>query len=148
MNKMVAIGLGALMVGTQAHAQLFTQRPPAFTAEQASQGKAAYAGSCMMCHGEDLGGSGAAPALKGADFQAQWRNLRPDGLYAFIVGQMPPNAGGSLDTRAYANITAYIFQANGLASGGRSIRTLPRPASREACRASRASSCAIRPTTP
>jgi alcohol dehydrogenase (cytochrome c) len=103
---------GALLFTAQARAQLFA-RPASFTAAQATQGKAAYAGSCMMCHGEDLAGSGAAPALKGAQFQAQWHNLRPDGLYAFIVGQMPPNAGGSLDPKVYTAITAYIMQANG-----------------------------------
>jgi len=100
-----------------AAAQPFALRPPQFTAEQVSRGKAAYAASCAACHGPQLQGNGPNPPLVGAAFGERWHGLTPDGLYGYIAGQMPLSAPGSLDPKLYADVATYIFQANGLKPG-------------------------------
>jgi alcohol dehydrogenase (cytochrome c) len=97
--------------------QPFALRPPQFTAEQVARGKAAYAASCAACHGADLNGSGTNPALVGPIFRQRWHDLSPDGLFGYIAGQMPLNAPGSLDPKAYSDLATYIFQANGWKPG-------------------------------
>ncbi|MGH8207611.1 MAG: c-type cytochrome, partial [Steroidobacteraceae bacterium] len=115
----------ALVLGPPVRAQAaggpqgFVHQPPVFTAQQATLGKAVFASSgCAMCHGENLGGNGAAgPALVGDTFLSQWHDLTPSQMFAFITGQMPPNAPGSLSVESYRDLAAYIFQANGFAAG-------------------------------
>jgi alcohol dehydrogenase (cytochrome c) len=113
-----AAGAAGVAAAAPGAPRVFVRQPPSFTAEQAARGKAAFAGNCVMCHGENLGGNGpAGPALVGDAFQARWRDLTPSQLYAFMTGQMPPNGPGSLGTDTYRDIAAYIFQANGFAPG-------------------------------
>jgi len=98
-------------------ARPFARRAPAFTAVQASRGKAAYDMNCARCHGADLNGSGGGASLVDGAFRQQWQDLTPAGLYAYVAGQMPLNAPGSLDPQLYTDIAAYIFEANGFHSG-------------------------------
>jgi alcohol dehydrogenase (cytochrome c) len=95
----------------------FALRPPTFTAAQATRGKAAYEANCASCHGADLSGSGGGASLIDAAFGRQWHALMPSGLYAYIAGQMPLNAPGSLDPGVYTDLAAYIFQVNGFKPG-------------------------------
>lgn len=92
-------------------------RQPHFTAEQAARGRRAFAASCAMCHGAQLTGTPAGPALNDSAFRSQFHDSTPTALYAYIVGAMPSNAPGSLASETYADLTAFLFQSNGFAPG-------------------------------
>jgi alcohol dehydrogenase (cytochrome c) len=86
----------------------------AYTGAQAAQGKAAYAEICASCHGQDLGGSEFASALKGAAFNQNWGGKTAAELFDYIATKMPPYDPGELDPESYAQIIAYILQGNGV----------------------------------
>jgi alcohol dehydrogenase (cytochrome c) len=112
--------LGLAGFWTDARAQAFSANgeAPAYTAEQAARGKAAYAAdNCALCHGETLGGTGSGPALQGASFDSRWHELSPSALYAFMTAQMPPVAPGSLGADTYRDLAAFILQQNGYPAG-------------------------------
>lgn len=90
---------------------------PSFTAAQAAQGKTAYANSCANCHGTNLDDGEFGPALKGAAFQQKWGAQTPAALFSYMQQKMPPANPGQLDSQTYADLEAYIMQANGAAPG-------------------------------
>ena len=85
-----------------------------YTHAQAERGEAVFSASCVGCHeGQDADG----PELTGRAFLDRWREDKLEPLFAFIKTTMPGNAPGSLDDRAYADIIAFILEANGLPAG-------------------------------
>jgi mono/diheme cytochrome c family protein len=90
-----------------------------YTAAQAERGHAAYERSCAGCHeGQDADG----PELMGKAFLDRWREDKLESLFTFIKTTMPGNAPGSLDDRAYADVIAFLLEANGLPAGTREMR--------------------------
>ena len=57
----------------------------------------------------------------GKAFLDRWREDKLESLFTFIKTNMNGNRPGNLDDRAYADITAYILQANSLPAGGREL---------------------------
>jgi len=53
-----------------------------FTREQAKRGELAYERDCARCHGENLAGGEASPALVGADFLSHWNGKTAGSLVA------------------------------------------------------------------
>jgi mono/diheme cytochrome c family protein len=88
-----------------------------FTAEQAERGAEAYKTSCSECHGGDLMGDGFAPALSGADFQANWNDLSVGDLFERIRISMPPSGPSSVTPAQKADIVAHIFNFNKYPAG-------------------------------
>ena len=89
---------------------LLTGQQPAggpYTAEQATQGKAAYEANCASCHGSDLMG---APPLAGEGFIGGWRTRSTRDMYNLIRTSMPADNPGGLSENNFANIVAYILQ--------------------------------------
>ena len=85
-----------------------------YTNAQAARGEAAYSASCSGCHeGQDADG----PALSGKAFLDRWREDTLEPLFTFVKTRMPGNLPGSLEDKAYADILAYILQANHLPAG-------------------------------
>jgi mono/diheme cytochrome c family protein len=85
-----------------------------YTHAQAARGEAVYSSSCIGCHeGQDADG----PELTGKAFLDRWREDKLEPLFTFIKTTMPGNAPGSLDERDYADILAFILEANGLPAG-------------------------------
>ncbi|MET3825415.1 quinoprotein glucose dehydrogenase [Sphingomonas sp. PvP055] len=112
--SMIAFG-GA--VATRAQTAEKTVWTGAYTAEQATRGKAAYAESCAACHGESLAGIDVAPALTGAGFLNNWNNTSAGDLFTRIKTTMPLSAPGSLSGRTVSDIEAYVLQSNGFPAG-------------------------------
>jgi alcohol dehydrogenase (cytochrome c) len=81
------------------------------TAEQA--GRATYQANCAGCHQADLAGRGEAPQLAGSNFMRTWGTKTARELAGYIQAAMPPGKVGSLSSTEYANLAAFIFQANG-----------------------------------
>ncbi len=85
--------------------------------EQVNRGKEYFNKSCSVCHGEDLSGRAAAPALLGAAFTARWRNATVVDLFDNVRATMPQTSPGSLDRQTYIDIVSYLLRANDLSSG-------------------------------
>lgn len=112
--------LGACLFAAQAvRAQpLFAHGvAPRFTQDQVQRGQRAYVQSCAACHGAQLTGA-VAPALTGESFRHDWGDEAPMTLLSYIQTQMPPSAAGTLSATEVADLGAFLFEANGYASGG------------------------------
>ena len=88
-----------------------------FTADQATQGKAAYDNKCSICHGAELLGQEMAPPLSGGSFLSNWSGQSLNDLFARIKTTMPASDPGSLSSAETALITAYILSFNQLPAG-------------------------------
>jgi quinoprotein glucose dehydrogenase len=85
-----------------------------YTHAQAERGEAVYSTTCIGCHeGQDADG----PELMGNAFLDRWREDTLQPLFTFIKTSMPGNTPGSLDERAYADVIAFILEANSLPAG-------------------------------
>ncbi|WP_174274369.1 c-type cytochrome [Sphingomonas bacterium] len=87
-----------------------------YTAEQASEGAALYAGQCAMCHGKALEGTLENPALTGR-FLGNWGHAPLADLFDYIGRAMPQMAPGTLPPASNARIIAYLLQQNGMPAG-------------------------------
>jgi quinoprotein glucose dehydrogenase len=92
-----------------------------FTKEQAQRGQLAYARECARCHGENLAGGEASPALVGADFLSHWNGKTAGGLYEYLRKTMPTDDPGNLSTREYSDLVAYIFSTNDFPAGDKEL---------------------------
>jgi hypothetical protein len=89
-----------------------------YTPEQATRGEALYSMRCSGCHeGQNADG----PDLMGKAFLDRWREDTLEPLFTFIKTNMPGDLPGSLEERAYVDITAYILQANNLVAGKKAL---------------------------
>ena len=78
-----------------------------YSETQATRGEEAYAGNCARCHGEHLGGAGAAPMLYTEEFLDHWREGSLSTLFQYISTQMPQRPGpgpGGLSESRYLDI--------------------------------------------
>jgi alcohol dehydrogenase (cytochrome c) len=119
-----ALALAALIFAgigscSPARAQNYFQKgsAPGFTAAQADRGKTAYDNSCANCHGSNLDDGEFGPALKGTAFRQKWGVQPPAALFSYTLQKMPPANPGQLGAQVYADLEAYILQANGVAPG-------------------------------
>lgn len=91
---------------------------PSFDRGQALHGKRLYASHCAKCHGADMQGI-TAPALSGAAFApASNAHLTIGGVYAYMATNMPADRPGKLKDQEYADIMAFLLNANGYAPSG------------------------------
>lgn len=95
--------------------------PPQFTAGQAAAGRKAYQSRCAVCHGTKLTNGGYGTALAGAYFHDKWSGRTVRSLFDKSKS-MPPSAPSSLPDTAYADIVAFILEANGAKPGDAPLR--------------------------
>ena len=126
----------ALVAGLAAHAgttgaarpgqdgeKLATAADGVYTEEQGKRGRGAYGQSCGPCHGDDLAGGPAAPALVGDPFAERWTGQSIGDLYDSIRTGMPKDNPGSLTDSANIDITAYVLQRNNFPAGKAELET-------------------------
>jgi len=92
-------------------------RTASFTQAQADQGGDLYRASCASCHGPALNDGEFAPPLKGVRFKSKWSGQPTGALFGYISANMPPGQAGALAPDDYANILAFLLQANGVQAG-------------------------------
>jgi alcohol dehydrogenase (cytochrome c) len=115
-----------IAVGAQA---LFDSGPVGFTGPQALRGEAAYRERCAACHGPNLDDGQFAGPLKGAAFKAHWHDQSPQALWSLIMKRMPPASPGSLGSKTYADIEAYLLRENGATAGTMELAASSAPTS-------------------
>jgi mono/diheme cytochrome c family protein len=97
------------------------QRPAGpYTAAQAQTGRAAYQANCASCHAPDLSGR-EGPQLAGANFMTQWGDKTTGELIGFMRATMPPSGAAPLPDQAYADLAAFILDANSARPGNQTL---------------------------
>jgi mono/diheme cytochrome c family protein len=89
-----------------------------YTTGQAERGHVAYEKYCIQCH-EGLEADG--PDLTNKAFLDRWREDKLEPLFTFIKTTMPGNTPGSLDDPTYADIIAFMLEAQSLPAGTREL---------------------------
>lgn len=88
-----------------------------YTEEQATLGKTAYTKHCSECHGQDLGGDGTAPPLKGPDFLSNWSGLTVAELFDRIRIGMPPDKPDAVTPKDKIDIVTHVLKEGGFPAG-------------------------------
>lgn len=96
-----------------------------YTQAQAERGLAAYSESCTSCHAADLRGNSNSPSLLGMSFMFLWEGKSVGELYEQVRSNMPVDRPGALGNQTYADIIAYMLQANGFPTGETELGTDP-----------------------
>ena len=109
--------IAALPAGAAAQAPTRDTWDGVFTAEQADRGAQIYQGMCASCHGPQLGGIDAAPALNGGSFYANWNGVTLGDMADRVKVSMPANMPGVMSRQQVADVLAYIFSRNGMPAG-------------------------------
>lgn len=124
LNLFKRSGLALLLLPLLAGFVLVAQQQPVatpYTSTQAAAGQAAYRANCAGCHMLDLGGQNEAPPLTGTNFLNAWGSRSTKELFSYMLLTMPPGKVGTLDPQVYADLVAFILQANGVAAGGQPL---------------------------
>ena len=117
------LGISAATRAVEAQGEAWPIWTGAFSADQATRGKASYDLFCASCHGQDLAGQNG-PALKGARFLSIWDAATLREFYRKVSTTMP-RAQARLDDAAYLDVIAYVLQQNGFPAGPRELTVQP-----------------------
>lgn len=111
------IAAAVLLFGLQLYPTAQERSAPTYTAAQAAQGRVVYNQSCASCHGGNLDDGPFAPPLRGVAFVQKYGGRSVDELFGRTSTTMPPTAPNSLGGATYAQVVAYILQANAVVAG-------------------------------
>jgi alcohol dehydrogenase (cytochrome c) len=137
LNTRIALGAaviaacGVMIVGAQQR-----QAGP-YTAAQAQAGRAAYQANCASCHAPDLSGR-EGPQLAGANFMTQWGDKTTGELIGFMRATMPPSGAAPLPDQTYADLAAFILDANSARPGAQTLTATSRVSIRDVASGQRA----------
>jgi mono/diheme cytochrome c family protein len=79
--------------------------PPVYAAAQADSGEKIYTRVCVSCH--------TMGQFSSAEFVGAWNQRRVYDLYELLASTMPQSAPGSLSTKEYVDVTAYLLKLAG-----------------------------------
>jgi len=121
MRVMILLAAGTLWCAAMA-SSLGAQAPRSvwdgvYSEAQAQRGAVVYDKECAECHGVAGVGGGMAPALVGDAFSANYDGQTLGELYDRNRVTMPPGKENQLSPQQYADITAFMLQANKFPAG-------------------------------
>ena len=88
-----------------------------YSEEQAKRGGPTYQTFCAACHGDQLLGQEAAPALVGDAFNANWEGTTLGDLFNRIRTTMPLDQPGALSRAQTADVVAFLLQSGKFPAG-------------------------------
>jgi mono/diheme cytochrome c family protein len=88
-----------------------------YTDEQAKRGEAVSNKLCVSCHGPDLSGGEAGPALVGLEFLGNWTSLSLADFFDRVHATMPADSPGTLTQQQTTDLTAYVLKLNKYPTG-------------------------------
>ena len=94
-----------------------------YTDAQAKRGEATANKACSSCHGADLMGGEAGPALVGLEFLGNWNQQSLGDFFDRIHTTMPADNPGSLSVTDVADIIARVLQLNKFPAGEKDLPT-------------------------
>lgn len=94
-----------------------------YTDAQAKRGETTANKACSSCHGADLMGGEAGPALVGLEFLGNWNQQSLGDFFDRIHATMPADAPGSLSLQDTADIIARVLQLNKFPAGQKELPT-------------------------
>jgi mono/diheme cytochrome c family protein len=94
-----------------------------YTDEQAKRGEVVSNKLCTSCHGPELTGGEAGPALVGLEFVSNWNKLTVADFYDRVHATMPADAPGTLTPQQTTDVAAYIFKLNKFPAGKTELPT-------------------------
>jgi mono/diheme cytochrome c family protein len=94
-----------------------------YTEAQAKRGESTANKACTSCHGADLMGGEAGPALVGLEFLGNWNQQSLGDLFDRIHATMPADAPGSLSLPDTADVIARVLQLNKFPVGQKELPT-------------------------
>jgi cytochrome c553 len=94
-----------------------------YTEAQARRGEIVSGKVCVSCHGPDLSGGEAGPALAGLEFMGNWSALSVGDLFARVHASMPADAPGTLTQQQTADLAAYVLKLNKYPAGKAELPT-------------------------
>jgi mono/diheme cytochrome c family protein len=93
-----------------------------FTAAQVTRGSDIYAERCVQCHGDQLdNGEFGGAALNGSVFKKHWNGGSAAALIGYMKAKMPPDRPGSLTDLNYADLSAFLLDANDYPKGDKEL---------------------------
>jgi len=99
---------------------------PLFSTARLAEGRRVYTEQqCAVCHGENLRGSGSAPALADPGFQQAWAGRSARELFDCVKTTMPPGRTGELSDADVTRVLGVILEANGWNDPGAAPDALP-----------------------
>jgi S-disulfanyl-L-cysteine oxidoreductase SoxD len=113
--------LHCLLVSCSAAAATRSVWDGVYTRQQANRGQATYQEICLKCHAENLSGGEGGPALAGEEFLGHWNGKSVGDLSGVISKTMPSDSPGSLSSREYSDILAYILSVNEFPTGPKEL---------------------------
>lgn len=120
--QVYALRSGAAGAGAPATAAAGGSTPVTFTADQVTSGSDIYSERCVQCHGDKLdNGEFGGAALNGSYFKKHWGGGSVAALVAYMKAKMPPDRPGSLTDQNYADLTAFLLDANDYPKGDKEL---------------------------
>jgi mono/diheme cytochrome c family protein len=114
-----AVGAGAPATAT---ANAGGMTPVSFTADQVARGSDIYSERCVQCHGDQLdNGEFGGAALNGKYFKQHWSGGAVAALVGYMKAKMPPDRPGSLTDDNYADLAAFLLDANDYPKGDKEL---------------------------
>lgn len=94
-----------------------------YTDAQAKRGEVVANKLCTSCHGPELSGGEAGPALVGLEFIANWNNLTVADFYDRVHATMPADSPGTMTPQQTSDVIAYVFKLNKYPAGKTELAT-------------------------
>ena len=90
---------------------------------QAKRGEGIASRICAACHGAELAGGEAGPALVGLEFIGNWSGLSLGDLFDRINSTMPADAPRSLSPQDTIDVISYVLKINKYPAGQKELST-------------------------
>lgn len=94
-----------------------------YTAAQVTRGQALYESGCAQCHGENLDDGALGAPLKGQQFMQKYGGREVAALYAITQTTMPLANPGGFRAAEYADLVAFMLNANNIVPGATELPT-------------------------